>query len=335
LLYYLVEGIYHRFAFFVAPYPNPQTREQRTFNRLQEALRKDAERLFGILMARFHIMLHPCRYLLVPRMVLTTQTVSISHNMVVEARRDGFVSRSRSSWYGGGGDGPGAAGPAGNAEPAERTAPEVAVSGAAVGAGAGAGAGPAGGAAGEAAAHDAGGVSPGACAPAAAGAGGAAPGAGGGAEAGAGAGAGSDGGAGAGAGAGGGADGAGSAAAGDGGGGTGAGGGGGATGAAADAARSGGACPGAGDGGGMDGAAAGDGAEDGGAHGVGARGSDDLEHTPGVAAPHVGGAPVAPMSEFLHILMATGEANSVAEHQALRDDLCAHVFAHRGELLEP
>jgi len=41
------------------------------------------------------------------------------------------------------------------------------------------------------------------------------------------------------------------------------------------------------------------------------------------------------MSAFMRILMATGEAKSVAEHQALRDDLCAHVFAQRGELLEP
>ena len=41
------------------------------------------------------------------------------------------------------------------------------------------------------------------------------------------------------------------------------------------------------------------------------------------------------MSEFMRILMATGEAKSVAEHKALRDDLCAHGFARRGELLEP
>ena len=100
MLYYLVDGIYPRFAFFVAPYPNPQIREQRTFNRLQEALREDVERLFGILTARFHVMLHPCRLWSVPQMVLTTQTVAIHHNMVVEARRDGFTSRSRSSFTG-------------------------------------------------------------------------------------------------------------------------------------------------------------------------------------------------------------------------------------------
>jgi len=33
--------------------------------------------------------------------------------------------------------------------------------------------------------------------------------------------------------------------------------------------------------------------------------------------------------------MAMGEAKSVAKHKALRDDLCAHDFAQRGELLEP
>jgi len=41
------------------------------------------------------------------------------------------------------------------------------------------------------------------------------------------------------------------------------------------------------------------------------------------------------MSEFMRILVATGEAKSQEEHQALREDLCAHVFAQRGELLDP
>jgi len=41
------------------------------------------------------------------------------------------------------------------------------------------------------------------------------------------------------------------------------------------------------------------------------------------------------MSEFMRILMATGEAKSREEHAALREDLCAHVFAQRGEFLEP
>ena len=104
LLYYLVDGIYPRFAFFVAPYPNPQTPQQRTFNLLQETLRKDVERILGILTARFQIMLHPCRMCTVSRLVLTTQTVVILHNMVVEARRDSFLSVAihplRGGWSG-------------------------------------------------------------------------------------------------------------------------------------------------------------------------------------------------------------------------------------------
>jgi len=45
LLYYLVDGIYPPFAFFVSPTPDPTTEVETTLNRLQEALRKDVERL--------------------------------------------------------------------------------------------------------------------------------------------------------------------------------------------------------------------------------------------------------------------------------------------------
>ena len=44
---------------------------------------------------------------------------------------------------------------------------------------------------------------------------------------------------------------------------------------------------------------------------------------------------MAPMSEFMRILMATGEAKSREGHAALREDLCAHVFSQRGEFLAP
>jgi len=41
------------------------------------------------------------------------------------------------------------------------------------------------------------------------------------------------------------------------------------------------------------------------------------------------------MSEFMRILVATGDAKSREEHKSLGEDLCAHVFAQRGECLEP
>jgi len=48
LPYYVVDGIYQGSAFLMAPHPKPSAEEQTTFNRLQEAIRKDMERLFGV-----------------------------------------------------------------------------------------------------------------------------------------------------------------------------------------------------------------------------------------------------------------------------------------------
>jgi len=95
LLYYLVDGIYPRFALFVSPFPNPTTEVEMTFNRLQEALRRDVEGLYAVLTARFHVALHPARYASVAQMVTVIKAVAILHNIVTEKRRDGFVSRTR------------------------------------------------------------------------------------------------------------------------------------------------------------------------------------------------------------------------------------------------
>jgi len=95
LLYYLVDGIYPPFAFFVSPFPDITTEVETTFNRLQEALRKDVERLYAVLTARFHIALHPARHVTVESMVTVAKAVAILHNMVTEKRRNGYVSRTR------------------------------------------------------------------------------------------------------------------------------------------------------------------------------------------------------------------------------------------------
>jgi len=71
-LYFLVDGIYPRFAFFASPFPNPTTEVEMTFNRLQEALRKDVERLYAVLTARFHVALHPARYASMAQMATIT-----------------------------------------------------------------------------------------------------------------------------------------------------------------------------------------------------------------------------------------------------------------------
>jgi len=95
LLYYLVDGIYPPSAFFVSPFSDPTTEDQTTLNRLQEALRKDVERLHAVLTARFQISLHPARAVTVESMVTVAKAVAILHNTVPAKRRDGYVSRTR------------------------------------------------------------------------------------------------------------------------------------------------------------------------------------------------------------------------------------------------
>lgn len=105
LLYYLVDKIYPHYAFFVQAYANPDTDKKRIFNRLQEALRKDAERLYAVLTARWHIALHPARYATVQRITLVVKAVAILHNMVTEVRRGGYLSRQRAREEAGGAGG--------------------------------------------------------------------------------------------------------------------------------------------------------------------------------------------------------------------------------------
>lgn len=105
LPYYLVDGIYPRYAFFVSPHPMPTTPQQKAFNRVQEGIRKDVERLYAVLTARFHVALHPARAYSVPSLICTAKAITVLHNMVTEHRREGYVSRTRSGYDEGGGQG--------------------------------------------------------------------------------------------------------------------------------------------------------------------------------------------------------------------------------------
>lgn len=96
LLYYLVDGIYPHYAFFICSFGDANTEKRKTFNRLQEAIRKDVERLYAVLSARFHIALHPARYARVTTICAVAEAVAILHNMVTELRRGGYLGRQRS-----------------------------------------------------------------------------------------------------------------------------------------------------------------------------------------------------------------------------------------------
>jgi len=94
-LSYLTDGVHSKYPFFVSPYPNPIIPTEKIFNRPQEALRKDVERLYGVLTARFHILLHPSLFGSVEQMMLTGKEAAILRIMVVEQRRGGYVAHER------------------------------------------------------------------------------------------------------------------------------------------------------------------------------------------------------------------------------------------------
>ncbi|XP_042012062.1 uncharacterized protein LOC121760468 [Salvia splendens] len=58
--YYLTDGIYPQWAAFVKSIPGPQTMKHKLFAQHQESARKDVERAFGILQARFAFIKCPC-----------------------------------------------------------------------------------------------------------------------------------------------------------------------------------------------------------------------------------------------------------------------------------
>jgi len=62
ILYYITDKAYKKHPVFHSCYVKQVTRKQRIFNRLREAVRKDMERLYGVLTTRFHTLLRPSRF---------------------------------------------------------------------------------------------------------------------------------------------------------------------------------------------------------------------------------------------------------------------------------
>ena len=91
--YYLVDGIYPKWAAFVQAIRNPRTPETEHFTKMQEAYRKDVERAFGILQARFAIIRGPARAWSREKLQYIMMTCLILHNMIVEDERDEYAQQ--------------------------------------------------------------------------------------------------------------------------------------------------------------------------------------------------------------------------------------------------
>lgn len=85
--YYLADGIYPRWPTFVQTFSQPDTPMKRLFAKKQEARRKDVERAFDVLQARWHILTRPSTLWFREDMAVIVRACVILHNMIVEDQR--------------------------------------------------------------------------------------------------------------------------------------------------------------------------------------------------------------------------------------------------------
>ena len=86
--YYLVDGIYPKWATFVQAIRSPRSPPEEHFTKMQESYRKDVERAFGILQARFAIIRGPARGWSKENLQFIMMTCIILNNMIVEDEHD-------------------------------------------------------------------------------------------------------------------------------------------------------------------------------------------------------------------------------------------------------
>ncbi|KAL6272820.1 hypothetical protein ACE6H2_023512 [Prunus campanulata] len=86
--YYLSDSIYPRWTTFVKSIPNPRSQKQKLFATHQEKYRKDVERCFGILQARWLIIQGAAHMLDEEVLRSIMMTCIILHNMIVEDEYD-------------------------------------------------------------------------------------------------------------------------------------------------------------------------------------------------------------------------------------------------------
>jgi hypothetical protein len=97
--YYLTDGIYPKWAAFMPAYTSPNDEKKQVFTKYQESYRKDVERAFGILQARFSVIRNPALYWDIETLGNVMIACIILHNMIVEDERDTYGSTVRPEHY--------------------------------------------------------------------------------------------------------------------------------------------------------------------------------------------------------------------------------------------
>ncbi|XP_022003939.1 uncharacterized protein LOC110901416 [Helianthus annuus] len=82
--YLLVDGIYPSWSVFVKLIPYPHEVDQKKFKRQHEAARKDIERAFGVLKAKWGVLSRPMRARSVKKIRSVVYTCIILHNIILK-----------------------------------------------------------------------------------------------------------------------------------------------------------------------------------------------------------------------------------------------------------
>jgi hypothetical protein len=85
--YFLADGIYPNVAWLQGPIHAPSNEDESIFTVAQEAIRKDMERVFGVLQARFAIIRYPALRWNRETLGKIMRACIIMHNMIVESER--------------------------------------------------------------------------------------------------------------------------------------------------------------------------------------------------------------------------------------------------------
>jgi hypothetical protein len=97
--YFLANGIYPPWSTLVTSTRNPQDEASKHFAKLQELARKDIERAFGVLQARWHILTVGCWLWEKEDVMAIMKCCIILHKMIVEEQspNDDFLNNQSSS----------------------------------------------------------------------------------------------------------------------------------------------------------------------------------------------------------------------------------------------
>ena len=82
--YYLVDDMYPKWSTFAKTIPSPLGDKRKLFAKAQEAYRKDVERAFRVLQARFAIVRGPAQFFYHGTLHDIMKACIIPHNMIIE-----------------------------------------------------------------------------------------------------------------------------------------------------------------------------------------------------------------------------------------------------------